>query len=1136
MHTARRWPLSDAGPVCPVRHPVAPSLSPLPDGSRLPLARFLAFALVLAAILIAACPARAQLITNAPPNAEELPDVDEATFRAARDALSSVPSELLHLALKARQLLAGDSPLTFARILDELGVEQVNAGHPELALPKFQSALEFRREVHPGDHDAVATTLSNIAYCLDAAGRPAEAVEFLDQAVAMFRRLSPPSGRTDLASALSNQGAALQHLGRPHDALAAYQECLDLRRRLLAPDDPNTGVALNNLATCLTALGRESDAVPLHRQAIEILRRAHPGDDREVASSLANLGISLQNLGRSSEALPLFLSSLEMRTRLHPDGHPELATSFNNLAICLDDLHRTNEVLPYLQAALDLRRRFQPGDHPSIAMSLHNLGSGYAALGRFEDALPILEQGLAMRRRLFPEDHPDTAGSLDGVAGCLRQLGDLPGALAAHQEALQILRRVYSNDHLHVAWALVHVAKDLLAIGRPTEAGPLLLESARILRLRLTRSFPVLSPQQKRRFLDHLGDPPDRLYWPLVFLQRALPARQAWDLFLLTHQPLIEAYRQEHAAFLASLDRAPDGWLDLWKTHQSLTREHATLALEVLNASSGLDPAQAPSPVPTSRSERLLQLASEIDRLDARLRESNPDYARDARLRDLQLPDVAAALHPRDALVAWIRFDACDCRIPEERQPQYGALVLFGDSRDPLAIPLGPAPPIDAALLRVQSEIRTAIAAFQRALPSPSKTRQSEARIAAASAELRALVWDPVSQAIPEAQRVYLVPDGPLSLVSFEALALAPTAPSAPPRYLGEFLELVYLHSPRDLARLALDSDLPTPDPGQTPPTAVLIGNPDFDLPPDTIAKALSAPRAERSAPQPTDRPSRRALPNAPSLTLGTQPSEAARRRVPRNWRSDPRLDRFLESAAAQLKRMRWSVESWTHERALEEHALAVQAPRVLQFATHGYLLDAPRDPGLDWDHPLLRSMLLLAGANRWQPDHRAYLVLNGRLVSEAEAPPDLRNTSDPSTPRLEIADGILTAYEVAGMNLRGTQLVNLTACETGRGEITPEGIAGLRQAFLIAGARSLTVSLWEVPTEETTRQMAAFYAYWLDPAAARPSRYAAFRASQSLALAHARRTYGAGHPFFWAGTLFLGDPGDLPPIRGVRP
>jgi CHAT domain-containing protein len=139
---------------------------------------------------------------------------------------------------------------------------------------------------------------------------------------------------------------------------------------------------------------------------------------------------------------------------------------------------------------------------------------------------------------------------------------------------------------------------------------------------------------------------------------------------------------------------------------------------------------------------------------------------------------------------------------------------------------------------------------------------------------------------------------------------------------------------------------------------------------------------------------------------------------------------------------------------------------------------------------------------------------------------------------RIELADGILTAYEVTGMNLHGTELVNLTACETGLGEVTPDGVAGLRQAFLLAGTRALTMSMWEVPAEETTGQIVDFYDRWLsgNKSGQPTTRYGAFRAAQLAALARARREYGAGHPFYWAGVVFVGDPGDLPASSEQRP
>jgi CHAT domain-containing protein len=177
--------------------------------------------------------------------------------------------------------------------------------------------------------------------------------------------------------------------------------------------------------------------------------------------------------------------------------------------------------------------------------------------------------------------------------------------------------------------------------------------------------------------------------------------------------------------------------------------------------------------------------------------------------------------------------------------------------------------------------------------------------------------------------------------------------------------------------------------------------------------------------------------------------------------------------------------------------------------------------------------MLLLAGANTWKREEAVFYRVGGKLMSATAAhAAGLTRAALPEA-RFELADGVLTAYEVTGMNLHGTELVNLTACETGLGDVRPEGVVGLRQAFLLAGARALTMSMWEVPADETTEQIADFYSRWSSNVSRRPllARYKAFRASQLAALARTRQAYGSGHPFYWAGTVYIGDPGDLPAV-----
>jgi CHAT domain-containing protein len=186
--------------------------------------------------------------------------------------------------------------------------------------------------------------------------------------------------------------------------------------------------------------------------------------------------------------------------------------------------------------------------------------------------------------------------------------------------------------------------------------------------------------------------------------------------------------------------------------------------------------------------------------------------------------------------------------------------------------------------------------------------------------------------------------------------------------------------------------------------------------------------------------------------------------------------------------------------RATETALKALHGPRILHIATHGFFLDdqqpfaaTPSSPssiqstpsyGEAYENPLLRAGLVLAGANQ------------------------LASGDD---------DGVLTAMEASGLDLAGTQIVVLSACETGVGKVTNgDGVYGLRRALVIAGAESLVMSLWPVDDEATRDLMAGFYARLAIGA----PRSSALRAIQLAILA--RPEYA--HPFYWASFLPTGN------------
>ena len=123
----------------------------------------------------------------------------------------------------------------------------------------------------------------------------------------------------------------------------------------------------------------------------------------------------------------------------------------------------------------------------------------------------------------------------------------------------------------------------------------------------------------------------------------------------------------------------------------------------------------------------------------------------------------------------------------------------------------------------------------------------------------------------------------------------------------------------------------------------------------------------------------------------------------------------------------------------------------------------------------------------------------------------------------MEASEGIVTAEKILGLRLTGTEMVVLSACETGLGEVkSGEGVFGLRRSFSQAGARSLVMSLWPVPDRETQELMVEFYR---NVVSGGMNRCQALRQSMLRQMRIVKERYGEANPFFWGAFVFLGEP-----------
>ncbi|MER0205037.1 MAG: CHAT domain-containing protein [Nitrosomonas sp.] len=332
--------------------------------------------------------------------------------------------------------------------------------------------------------------------------------------------------------------------------------------------------------------------------------------------------------------------------------------------------------------------------------------------------------------------------------------------------------------------------------------------------------------------------------------------------------------------------------------------------------------------------------------------------------------------------------------------------------------------------------------------------------VAALARKLDEKIMRPVRKLLGETRSVLISPDGALNLIPFAALK------DEHDRYLVERIALTYLSSGRDLLRF--DSKIDSQQP------ATLLADVDFGK----VGNKTKSVPSDRSV---THR-------RAGDYQGEFQP-------LPGTKAEAQAISKILPAATIL-----------TGQQASESKLKQLDRPHILHIATHGFFLsdlpdniakargvslmgssqiDLPRKNNpLFNENPLLRSGLALANANR------------------------LESGED---------DGVLTAMEAANLDLWGTQLVVLSACETGVGEVqNGQGVFGLRRALVIAGSESQVMSLWKVDDDGTKELMVDYYQRLLNS----EGRSEAMRQTQLAMLASDNRN----HPFYWASFIVSGD------------
>jgi CHAT domain-containing protein/tetratricopeptide (TPR) repeat protein len=877
-------------------------------------------------------------------------------------------------------------------------------------------------------------------------------------------------GHPDVAAALRVLAVVRSDLGETEQARVLLERALRISEAALGPEHPLVGLSANALAASLIVRGDYSEARRLQRRAIQIYERRLGPSNSFVTTAVYNLGILDGNLGDYPEALRQHRRAIRNWEATLGRGHAYIAWALLGEADALANLGRRREAVSALERALVIRERALGAEHARVGRVLTALAGDLAEIGEIERANQASRRALAIWEK---------AGVPDGLASILAvqarieaQLGSYDAARTALERVLEIKTPVYGPVHPGIADAKAQLSAALGALGRRPEAMTAALEAESIGRNHLRLSLAGLP---ERQGLTYAASRPPGLAIALSLVPGLGEdeATSTLDAVIRGRAVVLDemAARQHIRAGPADAALAP-----LFAALSAARQRFANLAV------------RGPDTLSAAQYAALLDGARrDKEAAETALGERSAVVRKELERKEVGLDRVGAALAPRTAMVSFVRYDRSTFPVPGatgpaariQKAPAYLAFVLRAGTAGPAVVDLGAARSLEASIARWRRNLASGIT------PEGTATPGAERTLRAAGIGVRRRIWDPVAVHLVDVDQVFVVPDGALNLLPLAAL------PSDGTRYLVESGPTIhYLSAERDLVLR------------DTPPRAA------------RGLLAVGGPAYGNTGGQPTPVVATTALRGSPCGTLETitfpllPASRFEAEDVTAAWR------RAGAAAGGQAEPALILTGANASEAAFKRSG---PGRRILHLATHGFFLDpkceaSPAGPGrraaagaggtagtrarppaaVSPENPLLQSGLALARAN--------YRATAGRQGE----------------------DGILTAEEVAGLDLDGVEWAVLSACDTGLGEIKAgEGVLGLRRAFQIAGARTIVMSLWAVEDQAGRAWMRALYEGRL---AARQSTADAVRSASLTVLRDRRAERLSTHPFFWAGFVAAGD------------
>ena len=834
---------------------------------------------------------------------------------------------------------------------------------------------------------------------------------------------------------------------------------------------------LNVEAILFRRKGEFDRAEELYLESLSLREKIYGKEHNEYALALVNLGNLYTIMARFEKAEPLYLEALAIRVRVLGKEHQHYALSLHNLAAFYMYVENYASALPMLLEALDIRMQDLGADHPQVAQNRMNLAMCYLKTGNSSQAEAQFQEAQTIYEQDSVQHQVEYAQCLYNLANLYLDQQQVTKAQPLLEKAESIYRESLGPDHPDYAVLLTSLGLMARVSGKPGEAEQYHRDAAQVLNSTVgpNHLYTIDNLSDLVSLYVHTGQfkKAEPLFKDLFEGLQTLVSRAAMHLSERELAQYIHTSADNLNLSLSQVHQAPNGALAAICYNNSLfykgyllqainqvqrlarkTPETAEL-FEQIKASRRRLSQQYTRPL--SQRQGITTLEEEANRLEKQLTRQVAGWGQTN--QQVVWSDIRDALTAGEAAIEFVDFQREQTGAPTKAM--VAALIIRPQDKHPIYVPLTPKESLDSLLLfhaeRRGDFVNALYAIDSRGLVADGPAQRT----------LLELIWNPLSDHLVGVDRVYYSPSGLLHRINLGAI------PVDDLETLADRITWIQVNSTRQLVHPSFSQSKDH--------TIALFGDIDYEV--DESYPSEEAWVAMRSS-------SDREKSAEESTARGGQ------------WNRLPSTGREIRSIATLAEGANWHISSYWGSAATEVAykklgSGELASPQVIHLATHGYFFDVPDHTTASADkqtsifqrsaNPMVRSGLILAGGN---PGWRAERSADGQ------------------------EDGVLTAYEISQMDLSQTELVVLSACETGLGDIQGnEGVYGLQRAFKIAGVHYMIMSLWQVPDRQTSLLMTTFYRNWLEEGMTIPE---AFRSAQAQL-----REMGFD-PWQWAGFVLV--------------